>query len=474
MARGSILLLEDDEGLAFLVRKSLERIGFVVTWLSDSNVRLSSSSFDLAILDFRLQGNVTGLDFYKSLVADGRKIPAILITGFTDEEVLLEALRLGVRDFLPKNQAFLNLLPVLVERVMEEVVQDRRLVQAEREQHAQSQVIEALRAVQIGYWSLKFQPHEVIWPMDIYPTVFLTNTNIRHFIRGFLRSISSTERPTVLSELKRARKSRSNFEISFQEAIGKKWFRIKGSFEYRDADQAMPVRAVGMIWEETEERESEIMLSRSLAELGMVTEKLKVSMMEIHHRVKNSFQVVRSLLNMEFRKHGSLDQQGVAKIIAYIQGLASIHDILTDNIKSNDSLNDVQVCNLIDKLVHLIKASDEKQSVDIDCDNDFHVSSRIASSLAVIMSELLMNALKYGTGEIKLTVRPLSFDRCALSIRNDVGSSPTEKNGRNGTGFSLIDFLVRTDFRGTFKSHTHENGSFTAELDFPIIAQNPS
>ena len=50
------------------------------------------------------------------------------MTGFGDEQRIAEALRLGVRDFIPKTLNFYELLvPATVERVLTLVEQERRL-----------------------------------------------------------------------------------------------------------------------------------------------------------------------------------------------------------------------------------------------------------------------------------------------------------------------------------------------------------
>ncbi len=471
---GSVLLLEDDEGLALLIRRNLERIGYSVIWLQTAQATPLAESFDVAILDYRLKGDLNGLDFYRNLCASaGKRVAAILITGFSDEKVLVDALRLGVRDFVPKNQGFLNVLPLLVERIMDEVHLERRRIEDERNLHAQSEVIEALQAINVGYLNIQFSNNTILWPEDVYPLVGKGSHSIRYFYRKFLKTITPDERGRIKAEIFEAIRNKRPFEISFQQHDSGKWFRLKGRLESTEMRGKQPrlLMLDGMLWEETSERENQIKLARSLEDLEVVTERLRVSMMEIHHRVKNSFQIVRSLLNMEFRKKGSLDKSSVAKVIAYIQGLGSIHDILTDTLRVDDYTDGVSVCMLVERIVTLTMASDDQQAIDVRCEDGLHITARVASSLAVIVSELLMNALKYGSGEIKLAIVVDGEERALLTLSNTIAA--LEREGElidtKGTGFPLISFLTKSDFRGMFLTEITESNQFIAKLDFPLM-----
>src|SRR5262249_25753148 len=60
----------------------------------------------------------------------GHDVPAILVTGLQDEHLLVEALRAGVRDFVPKTPNFLNHLEPIVSRVIRQVTTERDLAES--------------------------------------------------------------------------------------------------------------------------------------------------------------------------------------------------------------------------------------------------------------------------------------------------------------------------------------------------------
>ncbi|MFC0397120.1 hybrid sensor histidine kinase/response regulator [Paraburkholderia rhizosphaerae] len=137
-----VLVVDDDEGILRLARKSLERAGCKVALCAGvgaARARIAESAPDLLVLDYQLTGAETGLDFFRRLRSEGVRVPAILVTGFTDESRVIEALRSGVSDVVPKAGDYLDYLPEAVERVLSQVRLQRASAEAlmlrDREEH---------------------------------------------------------------------------------------------------------------------------------------------------------------------------------------------------------------------------------------------------------------------------------------------------------------------------------------------------
>jgi PAS domain S-box-containing protein len=137
-----VLVVDDDEGILRLARKSLERAGCKVALCAGvgaARARIAESEPDLLVLDYQLTGAETGLDFFRRLRSEGVRVPAILVTGFTDESRVIEALRSGVSDVVPKAGDYLDYLPEAVERVLSQVRLQRASAEAlmlrDREEH---------------------------------------------------------------------------------------------------------------------------------------------------------------------------------------------------------------------------------------------------------------------------------------------------------------------------------------------------
>lgn len=74
-----------------------------------------AANYDLLLLDYRMAG-MTALELLKELeFRDAPKLPVVLVTGAADEAAAVQALRLGVSDYLVKNPGYLHQLPRVLE-----------------------------------------------------------------------------------------------------------------------------------------------------------------------------------------------------------------------------------------------------------------------------------------------------------------------------------------------------------------------
>ncbi|HZG19307.1 MAG TPA: ATP-binding protein [Herbaspirillum sp.] len=141
-----ILVLEDDDGLLALATRVLRKHGHRVTAAADVATALAAVQQerpDLLIIDYYLQALDTGLDFFRQLRATGLQIPAIMVSGVSDEPRIIEALRAGVADVLPKTSDYLDFLPAAVERLLARQA-EQRLAEAERVARAREEFMAAL------------------------------------------------------------------------------------------------------------------------------------------------------------------------------------------------------------------------------------------------------------------------------------------------------------------------------------------
>jgi signal transduction histidine kinase len=135
------LFIDDDEGLLRLAARSLTRAGYrVSTAASTAAARdaLEAELPDVIVVDYSLGSAETGLDFLRALRVQGLVLPAILCTGFADEARVIEALRSGVADVVPKSEGYLDYLPEAIERVLRERRIERELALAQRSQEREA------------------------------------------------------------------------------------------------------------------------------------------------------------------------------------------------------------------------------------------------------------------------------------------------------------------------------------------------
>jgi two-component system NtrC family response regulator len=120
MARGKILIVEDDENLRRATQLLLERAGYTTTVASDVDQAvdfLKKSVFDLVITDLSLPG-ASGVDLVKIIHHEYPEIVVIVITAYATVETAVEAMKFGAYDYL-KKPVLPHDLRVLVTRALE-------------------------------------------------------------------------------------------------------------------------------------------------------------------------------------------------------------------------------------------------------------------------------------------------------------------------------------------------------------------
>lgn len=163
-SHGTVLVVEDDLGIATLERRSLEKAGYkVITAMSANEARtaIQQGGIDLMVLDYMLPEGVTGLEFLAQLKAEGHDLPVIMATGMSDENTVIAALRAGVHDFLTKSVESISYLPQAVERIFVQINTRKKLAESEaRLRVAQQQHIEELSAMNAEMISLNHKLEE--------------------------------------------------------------------------------------------------------------------------------------------------------------------------------------------------------------------------------------------------------------------------------------------------------------------------
>lgn len=106
MAKGRILVIDDEKDLIELVRYNLEKEGFLVKGAQDGESGLSAAieeGPDLIVVDLMLPG-IDGLDVCRALRLDKRtsRIPIIMLTAKSEESDRILGLELGADDYVTK------------------------------------------------------------------------------------------------------------------------------------------------------------------------------------------------------------------------------------------------------------------------------------------------------------------------------------------------------------------------------------
>lgn len=160
-----LLLVDDDEDDYVMFRdliSQIENSNCELHWASSSDEgerQLSTNSYNVCFLDFRL-GKRTGLDLLKDAIQSGVKTPIILLTGYGEREVDIEAMRIGAADYLVKDQVN----PQLIEKTIRYAIHRKKLADDLKEREAQILVQDRLASLGLLASSLA---HEIGTPLGV-------------------------------------------------------------------------------------------------------------------------------------------------------------------------------------------------------------------------------------------------------------------------------------------------------------------
>lgn len=146
-----ILLVEDDSAYAELIEDFLSTVNRkpfdlrVAERLSQGVKYLHEAEFDAVLLDLCLPDSF-GLDTLKSLKATVPTIPIIVLTGLSDENMAITALRYGAQDYLVKGQFHSHLLIRSVQYAIERQRTEEALRQQAERERLLGRMIERIRS----------------------------------------------------------------------------------------------------------------------------------------------------------------------------------------------------------------------------------------------------------------------------------------------------------------------------------------
>jgi signal transduction histidine kinase len=81
--------------------------------------RLSAASYDALLLDYRLPGK-DGVDLLQEVAERELRLPVVMVTGVGDETLVVQLLRRGAADYVPKQGDYLEKLPALLRNTVKE------------------------------------------------------------------------------------------------------------------------------------------------------------------------------------------------------------------------------------------------------------------------------------------------------------------------------------------------------------------
>ena len=186
---------------------------------------------------------------------------------------------------------------------------------------------------------------------------------------------------------------------------------------------------------------------------------------EVHHRVKNNLQTIISLIGLEAAQTKNADVKAFARTITrHIQSVSLTYEMLSRS--DSDAVNvKYLLTKLTENLHNYMLTLQPTISITIEGDN-VKLPANLASTVALIVNELLQNSLKYAffgrkSGEIHIQIqRGDDFSTLVVSDNGcgyDLNAAPVG----TGLGMRLIRSLVESSLHGALDVKTDMSGTST-------------
>ncbi len=201
------LIVEDSKNDALLLLRHLSSAGYnvqsaIVQTPAAMKAALTEREWDVILSDYAMP-HFTGLDALSILKESGLDIPFIIISGAIGEDIAVEAMLVGVHDYLMKDN--LTRLAPAIEREIQNAASRRARRQAEEAlRRSEASLINAQRIAHTGNWDWDIQNNQLFWSEEVYRIFGFTKTQFEGTYEGFLKGIHPEDRQLVQSAVEAA------------------------------------------------------------------------------------------------------------------------------------------------------------------------------------------------------------------------------------------------------------------------------
>jgi len=192
---------------------------------------------------------------------------------------------------------------------------------------------------------------------------------------------------------------------------------------------------------------------------------------EVHHRVKNNLQTIASLLRIQARRASSDEsRRSLAEAMERVSSMAVVHELLAGSTEESIDFTEAAAT-----VVDMVRRSLSSEDLDVEVNvkgGTGEVPAQIATSLALIVAELVHNAIEHGlagrtAGVVDVEMRRLEAE-IVLTVRDEGVGLPHDfdLDASSNLGLEIVRTIVEDDLRGTL-SFSSTRGT-TVTVRFPM------
>ncbi|GHC03071.1 response regulator [Cerasicoccus arenae] len=242
-----ILLIEDDFGLQHFIMRRMRADGYQVMAVSSGAEAIKELSdtqqeYDLVLLDYKLP-DTNAEELVTEHWASLGSPPFIMLTGFGDERVAVQLMKLGAEDYIIKEADFIDYLRPAVERTLRHISQRDQLDEAQRQlKESEERLNLALHTAGIAVWDINL-PEQHAYVCERWREISGQSLPRGPISLGLLHAVIHSEDRDYFqrrwSNFIRQTDSKRHFEAAFRivhAESGDRWIENQGIVVLREPD----------------------------------------------------------------------------------------------------------------------------------------------------------------------------------------------------------------------------------------------
>jgi PAS domain S-box-containing protein len=197
----------------------------------------------------------------------------------------------------------------------------------------------------------------------------------------------------------------------------------------------------------------------------------EVLLSEIHHRVKNNFEIISSLLDMSCM---ATDNKEIQDILlssrSRIHSMAMIHS----QLYQSDRFDNIDMTKNTHELAENLRfLYGKEKDVDLTIESsEVYLSIKYAIPCALILNELITNALKHAfpdrmRGKIQISIQKFDDTAVRLNVKDDGKGIPEKEDAKpsGALGLELVKHLVNGQLKGELQFNTDNGTDISIEFN---------
>jgi two-component sensor histidine kinase len=208
-----------------------------------------------------------------------------------------------------------------------------------------------------------------------------------------------------------------------------------------------------------------IMLIKDITDIKQKEKELilkSVAIREIHHRVKNNLQTIASILRLQSRRINSIEaKKSFQESISRVLSIAAVHEVLAQN-----GIEDIDIKNILAKIKDIAIRTGIQYSKNIKVEllgDSFNVNSDKATSIAIVLNELLENSIKHAFNKVEEGNIQIIIEKgimySSISVIDTGSGFDLSLKKNESLGLNIVNSIVKDKLNGNLNIESNEWGT---------------